>query len=108
MNRDHTATIGGSKRHSWEGVFQFDPDDDIYHEHFPGYPVVPGSLIVHAFMKAAEEIGFSTNPLTIQNFRFREFLRPGIHRFRIERKGNRLHCSIIEKERKMVTGIVSK
>lgn len=108
MNGNHTAVNLASEKRSWEGIFHFNPEDDIYREHFPGYPVVPGSLIVHAFMKAAAKIGFSSESLTIENFQFREFLRPGSHRFRVELKKNKLHCSIMQGDKKMATGILSK
>ncbi|MBU4420644.1 MAG: hypothetical protein KKH84_06520, partial [Proteobacteria bacterium] len=41
-----------------KGTFYFDPSDRIYAEHFPGNPVVPGSLIIHAFLKALKEEEF--------------------------------------------------
>ena len=39
-----------------EGIFHFDPDDPIYRDHFPGYPVVPGSLVVQAFLDLAGDV----------------------------------------------------
>lgn len=96
------------KKNTWEGVFHFHPDDGIYREHFPGYPVVPGSLIVHAFLKAAEEAGFSGDCLTLENFRFREFLIPGHYPFRIERKEGLLNCCIQRGGRKLVTGVLKR
>ena len=91
-----------------EGIFHFHPDDPIYRDHFPGYPVVPGSLIVHAFLQAAEEYGFSGDSLTIENFRFREFLTPGHYPFRVELQDDRLNCFIYKNERKLVTGALKR
>ena len=93
---------------SWEGVFYFHPDDVIYKDHFPGYPVVPGSLIVHAFLEAAADAGFLPDYLAIENFRFREFLSPGHYAFRIELDENRLNCFIYRGEKKLVTGVLKR
>jgi 3-hydroxyacyl-[acyl-carrier-protein] dehydratase len=93
---------------SWEGIFYFHPDDGIYQDHFPGYPVVPGSLIVHAFLQAAREACFLPDHLTIENFRFREFLSPGHHAFRIELEEDRLKCQIYRGEKKLVTGALRR
>ena len=93
---------------SWEGVFYFHPDDGIYQDHFPCYPVVPGSLIVHAFLEAAAEAGFLPDYLAIENFRFREFLSPGHYAFRIELDEERLNCLIYSGERKLVTGVLKR
>ncbi len=91
-----------------EGVFYFDPDDGIYRDHFPGYSVVPGSLIAHAFFQAAEAAGITEKIFTIENFRFREFLPPGRYPFRIERKGDYLNCLIYQGDRKLVTGVLRR
>lgn len=93
---------------SWEGVFYFHPDDGIYPDHFPGYPVVPGSLIVHAFLKAAAEACFLPDYLIIENFRFREFLSPGHHAFRMELEDDRLKCRIHRGDKILVTGVLKK
>lgn len=108
MTGEHQKTIRETCRDTWEGIFYFHPDDGIYRDHFPGYPVVPGSLIVHAFLKAAEEAGILKDYLTIDNFRFREFLLPGHYPFRIERDENRLSCLIYRDNKKLVTGAMKR
>jgi 3-hydroxyacyl-[acyl-carrier-protein] dehydratase len=102
------TTIREIAKDTWEGTFHFDPDDGIYRDHFPGYPVVPGSLIVHAFLKALEEAGIPGDAVTIENFKFREFLRPGHHSFRIELREDRLHCFILHGDKKMITGVLKR
>jgi 3-hydroxyacyl-[acyl-carrier-protein] dehydratase len=94
------------RRDRWEGTLYFHPDDAIYREHFCGFPVVPGSLIVHAFLTALERIGFPTERLTIENFTFREFLPPGQYPYRIELRSGRFHCLIHQEEKKLVKGIL--
>jgi 3-hydroxyacyl-[acyl-carrier-protein] dehydratase len=106
MTGEHRNTIREVDKDSWEGVFYFHPDDAIYLDHFPGNSVVPGSLIIHAFLKAREEAGFSGGVVTVENFRFREFLHPGHYHFRVELRGNRLHCAIIHEGKTLTTGIL--
>jgi 3-hydroxyacyl-[acyl-carrier-protein] dehydratase len=108
MTGDRKKTIREVGKDSWEGIFNFDPGDGIYGDHFPGYPVVPGSLIIHAFLKACEEAGFSGNGITIENFGFRQFLLPGHYPFRIELRKDRLHCFISCGDKKLVTGILKR
>ena len=105
---NETSEEKSPKKKSWRGVFYFHPDDAIYRDHFPGHPVVPGSLIVHAFLKAAVEAGFLPDYLAIEDFRFREFISPGHHTFRIELDGERLNCLLYRGERKLVTGVLKR
>ena len=76
-----------------KGTFYFDPSDRIYADHFPGKPVVPGSLIIHAFLKALKEEGCNEGYL-IENFRFKEFVSPGEYAFNIEISKNQMQCRL--------------
>jgi 3-hydroxyacyl-[acyl-carrier-protein] dehydratase len=87
-----------------EGVFFFDPQDPIYAQHFPGRPVVPASLIVHAFMIAGRGLKGSPPVCSIENFRFRRFLSPGEYAYRIEVTGGRLRCRLREGTSIVATG----
>jgi 3-hydroxyacyl-[acyl-carrier-protein] dehydratase len=78
------------------GTFFFDPEDRIYTEHFPGNPVVPGSMIVHAFLLAAQSFLSCRGASSIENFRFRKFVRPGEYAYRIEPAGKNLKCSLLD------------
>ncbi|MEN6485233.1 MAG: hypothetical protein ABFD98_10150 [Syntrophobacteraceae bacterium] len=67
-----------------ESVFRFffDPLNPVFPDHFPGYPVIPGSLLLACMQRAAEwRNGSTTRPawrLTgIRNARFIRFGRPG-------------------------------
>ncbi len=91
------------------GKFYFDPDDPIYSDHFPGNPVVPGSLVIHAFLKAAARMLTATSPVTVENFRFKKFLRPGKYDFQLQKISSRdeimtLNCRLLAAEEVVVTG----
>jgi 3-hydroxyacyl-[acyl-carrier-protein] dehydratase len=81
-----------------QGTFFFDPEDRIYDDHFPGHPVVPGSMIVHAFLLAAEKARRGWRPCVVENFRFKRFISPGEYAYRIELAGDdELKCTLYDK-----------
>ena len=62
----------------------FSPDDEYLADHFPGFPVVPGTLITEALSQAggwliAATLGFARWPVLnmVEKAKFRRFLRPG-------------------------------
>jgi 3-hydroxyacyl-[acyl-carrier-protein] dehydratase len=88
-----------------EGHFCFDPQDPIYADHFPGRPVVPGSLILEAFLTAARPVMKGPGGCTLENFRFRRFLTPGRYAFRLEcQSDGSLLCTLRDQGRVVVTG----
>lgn len=92
-----------------EGQFFFDPADPIYTDHFPGSAVVPGSLIVQAFMTAAVQIQGAEELAMVENFRFKRFVSPGTFAFRIALVGGRedrarLQCTLYNGSEAVVTG----
>ena len=96
-----------------DGTITFDPSDNIYADHFPGNPVVPGSLIVHAFMEAVKGNGFNRDICHIKNFRFSEFVRPGTYSFSIRAFEDRLKCRLFRRnnsdaEKTFATGTIIK
>jgi len=91
-----------------KGLFYFDPSDKIYAEHFPGKPVVPGSLIINAFLKALKENGINEEHHIIENFRFKEFVSPGEYNFDIEICKDRMKCRLFRSNSELVTGIITK
>jgi 3-hydroxyacyl-[acyl-carrier-protein] dehydratase len=92
------------------GTFYFDPADSIYNDHFPGYPVVPGSMIVHAFFKAIKKTGLDRSYRVIEDFRFRKFLLPGKYDFSIHASPEGLKCRLYQtlpdRTRIWVTGTI--
>lgn len=95
------------QKHLHHGHFYFDPHDPIYKDHFPGHPVVPGSLIVSAFLEAAQTHEGRTMT-TVQNFRFRRFISPGRYAYRIEqcKTGDTAHlvCTLYDEQTRVATG----
>jgi 3-hydroxyacyl-[acyl-carrier-protein] dehydratase len=89
----------------YEGQFHFDPEDPIYADHFPGRPVVPGSLIISAFMTAARPAMERQREYFVENFRFRRFISPGRYAFRIQSKADGcVQCSLYDSGSTVVTG----
>ena len=91
------------------GEFFFDPDDAIYEDHFPGKPIVPGSLIIEAFLSVVRPVvedhwkGFS-----VENFRFRRFISPGPYAFRVTGNADELlRCALYDGGRTVVTGTLA-
>jgi 3-hydroxyacyl-[acyl-carrier-protein] dehydratase len=94
------------------GTFYFDPADRIYVDHFPGNPVVPGSVIVHAFLKAGKESGHWQGSCILEAFRFKRFVSPGEHAYNIEFQRDGMKCRLFEtisdESTELVTGIIRK
>lgn len=62
----------------------FGPDEDIFTDHFPGYPIVPGVLVTEAMGQVggwllASTLGFARWPLLslVERAKFRRLVRPG-------------------------------
>ncbi len=89
-----------------KGSFFFDPEDKIYRDHFPSNPVVPGCLIVHAFLDASAAIR-KKNIISINNFKFTKFISPGEYSFTIDSQPERLVCRLYENEKAVVSGVIA-
>jgi 3-hydroxyacyl-[acyl-carrier-protein] dehydratase len=91
------------------GEFFFDPEDFIYTDHFPGNPVVPGSLIIDAFIRVVQPVGEDQGRRwSVENFRFRNFISPGRYAFRVAGKSHGvLQCALYDGGRTVATGVLS-
>jgi 3-hydroxyacyl-[acyl-carrier-protein] dehydratase len=108
MHSDDKHDESDKKHEILNGMFFFDPGDPIYAEHFPGNPVVPGSMIIHAFMLVAEKCGFYLAPVSINNFRFKRFVSPGEYPYRVEIIDKNLKCILLDGDSQAVaTGTLS-
>ena len=85
-----------------EGSFYFDPQDGIYKDHFPFYPVVPGSLIIQSF------VDIVSSPVGIDSFRFLSFIAPGYYTYRVEEKQQKWDCFLFQGEQMVVRGTLRR
>jgi 3-hydroxyacyl-[acyl-carrier-protein] dehydratase len=65
-----------------EGQFYFNPDDLIYHDHFPGNKIVPGTIFIKSFLEVLKTVK-DYKGLKIRKFRFSKFIRPGEYNYQI-------------------------
>ena len=70
----------------------FDPADACFNGHFPGNPVVPGTLILGLCLEAARR-RLGRDALTVRRFSFSRFAGPGDYELRIEEHGADLLCT---------------
>lgn len=61
----------------------FAPEDACFQGHFPGQPVVPGSLIMALSLEAIHKDFAQDKSLTIKRFSFRSFATPGCYELHI-------------------------
>lgn len=76
----------------------FEPDDSCFHEHFPGNPVVPGSLVVGLCMQALREHRSETGPLLLKRFSFSRFASPGSYDLCIAKQESGYQCTLSQGE----------
>jgi len=84
------------------GNIEFCDDDLIYLDHFPGNPTVPGTLIISAFCKILQKEGYQ--PVSITNFRFRKFVKPGLWSFRVELINQKAKVCLLKNQEQYCTG----
>ncbi len=84
-----------------KGIFYFDPNDRIYEDHFPSNPVTPGSVIIHAFLKAVKESGTTISAFEAKNFKFKRFINPGEYAYKIKIDSNNLKCTLYDSNEKI-------
>ena len=95
-----------------EGIIIFDKNDKIYNDHFPGKKVVPGSLIVCAFIDICKKKGMIKNIYKIEKFKFIKFVSPGEYSYKIQTYketksiNNKIEFSLFINNRIFVKGII--
>ncbi len=72
----------------------FAPEDACFNGHFPGNPVVPGSLIAGLSLQAVREHLGRTGPLRIRRFSFSRFACPGAYILDIEEQDGACLCTL--------------
>jgi 3-hydroxyacyl-[acyl-carrier-protein] dehydratase len=104
-------SLPDKREKTYTGSFYFDPADPIYLDHFPGRPTVPGSLIVEAFIRAAEQIPDLSRIAAIEQFRFKRFLAPGTYAYGLEviQSGETawaVQCRLYAEEQLVASGVL--
>lgn len=92
-----------------KGEFYFDPEDLIYKDHFPGNPVVPGSLIISSFFQAIKNKTsyiVQENSFKVEKFRFRKFVLPGKYAYSIVQEGSSIQCCLYRGRKEFVQGTI--
>lgn len=87
-----------------QGIFLFDPDDRIYQEHFPGNPIVPGSVIIDSFLSVLKQAGRVSGGVVIERLRFRSFVFPGECTYRLRFGSDGIACELFQDDQLKVTG----
>lgn len=91
-----------------EGFIFFDPEDPIFREHFPGNPIVPGSVVIRELFKIVGELGLNIKrPIEIRQFKFRNFLKPGKYKYILKETVKGVKCSLVSDSDIYVTGWMS-
>lgn len=90
-----------------EGVFVFPDTDPVYTDHFPGAPVVPGTLIIQAFSTQILAIYPNEDFLQVRSFRFRHFVPPGRYSFSLKKQGDSFFCTLYVSGKPAVTGEIA-
>lgn len=89
-----------------KGTINFDSKDLIYNVHFPGNPVVPGSLILGTFVDIlSSETGASG--ITVNNFNFSRFVNPGNYRYTITFSDNTATCRLFKNDEVLSRGKIT-
>ncbi len=94
----------GKGQMEFNGTFFFDPGDLIYKDHFPGNPTVPGTQIIRAFIEAGKKIVPTAGSFMIDNFKFRQFIKPGEYRYRIRQSPGFFSCELFDGDTPVATG----
>ena len=82
------------------GYFYFDPNDKIYLQHFPDNPIVPGTLIIKAFIDLIDN-GLNMQ-YNIKNFRFKKFVKPKKIKYEIKIDNEKYKCFLLDDNDKIL------
>ena len=80
-----------------DGELIFEHSDLIYDEHFKGFAVVPGSLIVATLINLVEQ-EFKIKVKEVEKFRFVNFTIPGRVSYILKKTENRVNCYLYQNE----------
>jgi 3-hydroxyacyl-[acyl-carrier-protein] dehydratase len=85
----------------------FEAADPCFHGHFPDNPVVPGSLLMALCLDAIREHHDHPGPLTISDFSFARFTRPGSYDLDILERDNAFVCTVSQNGQTFAQGRIT-
>jgi 3-hydroxymyristoyl/3-hydroxydecanoyl-(acyl carrier protein) dehydratase len=85
------------------GKFFFDQKYEIFKTHFPGYPVVPGTMIVASFINLLQK-NYNLLDLEVENFKFLKFIPPGEYLFKITIDHKKAKCELYQDKNLVARG----
>jgi 3-hydroxyacyl-[acyl-carrier-protein] dehydratase len=91
---------------SIQGTFYFDTNDPVFQVHFPSFSVVPGSLIIHAFLKAITQNATLPRNITIKSFKFIHFAKPGNATYEIKISKTQTQCYLFQNKKIIAKGLI--
>lgn len=83
------------------------PDHACFHGHFPGDPVVPGTLILALCLDAVRSRFGLAGHLTVRRFSFARFAAPGAYELCIEDRGGEFACTLNQGETVFARGRIA-
>ncbi len=88
--------------------FHFLKEDPFYQNHFKGFAVVPGTLIIESFLRTIEKTEEKPPSLIVEHFQFKRFTTPNQAEARIIKKEKRWHCELFQKGVLTAKGVISR
>lgn len=79
-----------------EFSLSFSPQDNCFQGHFPGNPVVPGSLILGLCLQAVLQFYAPQQRLQVKKFSFLKFVRPQTYTLSIVSQKNIFSCVLAQ------------
>ena len=74
----------------------FEPDDPCFREHFPGNPMVPGSLVTGLFLALIAHFHERPGQLLIRRISFSRPAMPGAYELSIVDSGTEFQCTLTQ------------
>lgn len=81
-----------------EGRVRFDGAHPLFADHFPGAPVVPGTLVARFFCAACAALAPEQRVTGLKRFRFRHFVAPGEYAWSIRLEEGAARCALRDAE----------
>lgn len=91
---------------SVSGKVQYKEGEGFYSHHFPGFPTVPGTLIVESFLQLVKQ-HFNAINFEINSFKFNHFTVPGECTFNLKQENTIIKCSLFQNNKQTAAGTIA-